>query len=253
MQKTVFYIAGASPALAVAKAQLIRSGIPVAPVPDASVTHLLLPVPSFDADGRIRGGEDPGALLRQLPENITVFGGKLDVPPLSGYQTRDLLKDEFCLAENAAITADCAIRIAHQTLPGILKHTKILIIGWGRIGKHLAFLLRQNGADITVAARKEADRAMVLSFGFHAVDPARMEDPLRHCRVLFNTAPAPVISEAQAALCPADCIKIDLASARGIAGDNVIWARGLPGKDAPEASGALIAKTCFRLVSTEEG
>lgn len=253
MQKTVFYIAGASPALAVAKAQFLRSGIPVAPVPDTSVTHLLLPIPSFDADGRIRGGEDPGVLLRQLPQNVTVFGGKLDATSLSGYQTRDFLKDTFYLAENAAITADCAIRIAHQTLPGILKHTKVLIIGWGRIGKHLAFLLGQNGADVTVAARKEADRAMVLSFGFHAVDPAQMEDPLRHCRVLFNTAPAPVISEAQAVLCPAGCIKIDLASVKGIAGDGVIWARGLPGKDAPEASGALIAKTCLRLVSAKEG
>ena len=44
----------------------------------------------------------------------------------------------------------------------------------------------------------------------------------------------------------------DLASVKGIAGDNVIWARGLPGKDAPEESGTLIAKTVLRYALGKE-
>ena len=47
------------------------------------------------------------------------------------------------------------------------------------------------------------------------------------------------------------CIKIDLASAKGIAGDDVIWARGLPGIHAPESSGRLIAETFVRKLQEE--
>ena len=34
--------------------------------------------------------------------------------------------------------------------------------------------------------------------------------------------------------------------------NHVIWARGLPGKDAPESSGILIAKTIIRLLERKE-
>jgi hypothetical protein len=53
------------------------------------------------------------------------------------------------------------------------------------------------------------------------------------------------------ATCKEDCLKIDLASHRGIEGEDVIWARGLPGKDAPESSGKLIVKTAIRLIEKE--
>ena len=49
-----------------------------------------------------------------------------------------------------------------------------------------------------------------------------------------------------------EALLMDLASLRGIEGDRVIWARGLPGKDAPESSGALIAKTVIRLLERKE-
>ena len=35
-------------------------------------------------------------------------------------------------------------------------------------------------------------------------------------------------------------------------GDDVLWARGLPGKDAPESSGKLIARTILRLCGGKE-
>ena len=47
-------------------------------------------------------------------------------------------------------------------------------------------------------------------------------------------------------------IKIDLASCPGMDAPDVIWARGLPGKDAPETSGELIARTILRLLYNKE-
>ena len=45
----------------------------------------------------------------------------------------------------------------------------------------------------------------------------------------------------------ADAVILELASKPGMAGANIIDARGLPSKMAPAASGELIAKTFIRL------
>ena len=55
-----------------------------------------------------------------------------------------------------------------------------------------------------------------------------------------------MITEEALPYCQKDCIKIELASQPGIAGNDVINARGLPNLEAPETSGELIARTVLR-------
>lgn len=250
MSKYIFYPATRSPALMAAAEALKSKGYGVVTRPCESVTHLLLPVPSFDPDGTIKGGGDLDELLQMLPKNITVVGGFL--PEMPGYKTMDLLKDPSYLAGNAYITAHCAIRLAMLRLPVTMRGCKVLIIGWGRIGKCLTRLLRALEADLTVAARKESDRAMAKALGYSAIPLTEMESRLDRYRLIFNTVPAPVLSAEQAAECRENCLKIDLASQLGIDSPDVLWARGLPGKDAPESSGALIAKTAISLLDRKE-
>ena len=57
-------------------------------------------------------------------------------------------------------------------------------------------------------------------------------------RLIINTVPAMVLPAA-----PGTALKMDLASVPGIGGKDVMQARGLPGKLAPESSGTLIAQT----------
>ena len=246
MNGTVFYPAGDTPAGRYAAEKLTEQGISFVPSPGPDVTHLLLPVPSFDSDGRIRGGGNIWNILRDLPEEITVVGGNLQHPALEGFSTIDLLQDPTYLAQNAWITAECALSLAAARLPILLRQCPTLVIGWGRIGKCLAQLLKGTGASVTVAARKETDRAMLCALGFGTFDIAEMVSCLSGFRLVFNTVPAPVISEDQSKRFRPDCIRIDLASRPGIGGESVIPARGLPGKDAPEASGNLIADTVLR-------
>lgn len=251
MRNCLFYCAGSAPSIRYAAEALRRRGCDVASRPGADVTHLLLPVPSLESGGALRGGGDLSELLAELPKSVTVFGGNLNTPLPSGCKTVDLLQDPLYLAENAAITAHCAVRIAMQRLPVTLQRCPVLVIGWGRIGKCLAALLRRMGAQVTVAARREHDRAMLSALGFASIEPNGLGYALMRYRVIFNTVPAPVLSEAQQVHCRPDCLKIDLASVQGIAGSDVIWARGLPGKDAPESAGELIARTVFRLAAAE--
>lgn len=253
MNNTILYCAGNTSATVFAAEALRRQNIATVSAPAPDVTHLLLPVPSFEADGRIRGGGILEHILADLPEQVCVIGGNLDHPILKSYPKIDLLQDPDYLAKNAAITADCALRIAANRLPVTFQDCPILILGWGRIGKCLANLLKSLGADVTVAARKKSDRAMLRALGFGAADPNHLEPLLRRFRVLFNTIPSPILSDAQAFHCRPDCIKIELASVKGIAGSRVIPAGGLPGKTVPEASGALIADSIIRILSAKEG
>ena len=137
-------------------------------------------------------------------------------------------------------------------MPVTFSHCPILVIGWGRIGKCLAAQLKAMGADVTVAARKEPDRATALSLGFHTRDTGKLNFGLTGYRVIFNTVPAPILTANQLAHLSPGCVMIDLASQQGILGDGVIWARGLPSRDVPESSGALIANTILRLIAEKE-
>lgn len=213
----------------------MEEGATFLPFPDHTVTHLLLPVPSFDADGSIKGGGDLGDILAKLPKTVTVIGGNLNRPELSEYEVWDLLADPWYLARNASITAHCTLELALEKLPVTLEKCPVLVIGWGRIGKCLAKLLHALGACVTVAARKESRRVMIDALGYKscAIGDIRAEN----YRLIINTVPAMVLPAA-----PGTALKIDLASQPGIGGSGVLQARGLPGRLAPESSGALIAQ-----------
>lgn len=192
------------------------------------------------------------ALLKQLPENITVCGGKLTSPALQRYKTLDFLDIPEYVAENAYITAESALDVALPRLPCLLRECQVLILGWGRIGKCLAQLLKNMGAAVTVAARKKNDRAILQALGYDAVDIPELEEILPCFRLVFNTVPLILLPESKLILCREDCIKIDLASQPGMAGHGVITARGLPGLHKPESSGKCIAQTLLQLIQKED-
>ena len=240
MKDPIFYSAGNTGALRYAASVLRRKGCRFAAEPADAVTHLLLDVPQKDWDSL-------PALLSQFPPDVTIVGGNLHHSALESYKTVDLLQDPLYLAENANITAHCAVKLALDRLPVTLCQCPVVVIGWGRIGKCLARLLKQMGACVTVAARKETDRAMLLALGYDAVDIKALEYELVRYRVIFNTVPVLVLSEEALAHCRTDCLKLELASLPGMAGEDIINARGLPNRGAPESSGELIARSILRL------
>lgn len=234
MNEHVFTTRGHSAALDYATKELKANGW----IDQADANIILLPVPSFDPKGNLKGG----GTLDDLPAGAVIAGGNLDHTALKNHKCIDLLKKPLYLSENAAITAHCAICMAMKNLPITLQDCPVLVAGWGRIGKCLVRLLRLLGAKITVAARSEADRALTEALGYSSVDINSADLDLSPYRLIFNTIPAMVFPEERLITCQRNCLKIDLASTTGIAAPDVIWARGLPNLDAPESSGKLIAK-----------
>lgn len=207
---------------------LKEAGITVTAAVCGDTTHLLLPVPtrSFDA----------------LPVGVTVIGGNLHCLP--GYDTIDLLKDPFYLAENAAITARCAMDLIGKELQDL----PVLILGWGRIGKCLGKFLSDAGAKVTIAARREADVAMIRALGYGGVFTHEAAALLPGFGAVLNTVPAMVLPAIRS---DPDCVLLELASRPGMAGNNIVRASGLPGKYAPKESGGLIARRLLAILKED--
>lgn len=243
MDTILLYPVGISESCRYASHFLEQAGFTLTDHPSPDVTHLLLDVPS-SACAKL---ED---LLCMLPARITVVGGNLNQPFLKEYRKIDLLQNPDYLAKNAAITAECALRAAAPCLKSTYAESPALILGWGRIGKCLAQKLRALGCAVTVAARKESDRALLKALGYESVDFSQVPGKLKQFRVLFNTVPQPPLDMDDMDL-RKDGIAIDLASLPGLPGKDVIPARGLPGKYAPETSGRLIAQTLHNFYKEE--
>lgn len=235
MKQYTFTTKGHSAALEYAARELERCNW----ICDEDSPLVLLPVPTFDPSGHIKGG---GRIEDIPPDKILVGGNLQNHPACKKHRCIDLLQDPLYLSENAAITAHCAICIAMENLTVTLQDCPVLVAGWGRIGKCLVRLLRLLGANVTVAARSESDRALTEALGYAAFDIQDTAADLSNFRVIFNTIPAMVFPEERLTNCRRDCLKIDLASVAGIGGTDVLWARGLPNLDAPESSGQLMAK-----------
>lgn len=234
---TVLYIPR-SQAIRRAAAELESVGIRVTDKCAPDVTHLLLPVPSFsNGDGYL------AHLLAKLPDDVIISGGNLNSALTEGYRAVDFLKDPYYLAENATITARCAMQILRERdMP--ISGAQVLVIGWGRIGKCLGQLLKQAGADVTIAARRPSDLAMIHALGCRSLNVAHAEAELSRFDMILNTVPELLFPRAPV---KDGAVVLELASKPGITCPEVIDARGLPGKMAPEESGKLISETFIRL------
>lgn len=249
MKQMLVYPLGSTKACGICADLLQQSGIRLVDHPTPEVTHLLLDVPAFRPDGALRGGERLEPILRMLPTDLRIVGGGLDQPLLAPYARKDYLTDQRYLAENAAITAECALQIAAEQTECVYAGCRALVIGWGRIGKCLAQKLAALRSRVTVAARKEADRAMIRALGHEAVDISAIPKILAGQHIVFNTVPQLLLHKEETALCRG--VLIDLASRPGMDGETVISARGLPGIYKPASAGKLMAETFLRLAGEE--
>lgn len=179
-----------------------------------------------------------------------VYGGGLS--PLRqalldcGAEPVELFGTEPLTTHNAVPTAEGAIALAVLHSPYRLHGAPCLVIGYGHIGRVLANKLHGLSARVTVAARRPSDRATAEAFGLEADETGRYARGLAY-HFVFNTVPAPVLTQDQLAALLPGCLLLELASAPGgipaCTRTDVtrIDAPGLPGKFCPASAGAAYA------------
>ena len=175
-----------------------------------------------------------------------------------GVRCTDYFEREELAVLNAIPTAEGAIQIAMEEIPITLHGAKALVVGYGRIGKILARMLRGIGACVTCSARACSDIAWIEADGHTPVKTADIAHIIGQYDIVFNTVPYPVIGKEQLRALSAETLIIDLASKPGgvdfeLAKDlgiNVIWALSIPGKVAPISSGKIIASTILNILNS---
>ena len=230
---------------------------------DANV--LLLPMPAFSGPETVRAegcGVPLAAILDAAGPDALVCGGMLgpaeDALRARGLSFFDYAKDETLLLQNAELTAEAALPLLLERLSCPLAGSRLLLCGFGRIGKLLARKLRALGADVTVSARKPRDLELAHILGYRRVRTGSFADTLAQYDGIVNTVPAPVIGPAQLQFVRRDCALLELASlpggfcAEAQALPGYCAARGLPGKYAPETAAAIIRSAIFRELNLEE-
>ncbi len=157
--------------------------------------------------------------------------------------------DEPMMLRNADVTAEAALLLAGNSIGGCLNGAHAVIVGYGRIGKRLAAKARALGCNVTVAARKERDHALIHMCGHRAIGFDALPDALAHADFVCNTVPAEVFCESMLLRMPAQVPLIDLADS--IPSPRAIHATGLPGKYAPETAGGILADSVRRILNKE--
>ena len=205
---------------------------------------------------RLLEGLWPGQLLlggRFSDETVTAaLKGKL--------RTADLLRRPEVAVGNAALTAEGALCRLMEHSDRALWRSRVLVLGWGRIGSILTRRLQGLGALVSVAARGRRDRAMAEALGCRAFAYEELEHCLGDMDFIVNTVPARVLTEGMLCLIRPDALLLELASppggfdrelARNI-GLQVLSAPGLPGETAPRSAAELLKKAVYAAMEEME-
>lgn len=201
-------------------------------------------------------------LAERVPSGALVLAGKPEgvFPELArerGLAVADYFAREELTVKNAAATAEGAVEILMRELPVTLLGSKILVVGFGRIGKLLSLRLHALGAQVTASARSCSDKAWIEALGLRSADTGRLCGALSGYAAVVNTVPALILDEARLKELDEGCICLDLASKPGgidfaaaqRLGIRAIWALSLPGQVAPVTSGEAIRDAVYNIIN----
>lgn len=239
----------------------------LADVPFHQVDIIILPVSGSSLDGNIILSYPHGTciltkqMVQSTPHHCVIVSGVGNA-----YLTEictEVRRRFVALFERDDIAIYNSIPTAEGTLQLAMEHTKhtihgssVLVIGFGRIGITIARLFDQVGANVKVAARKQADFARITEMQLQAI---HMDDLHKNmdANIFINTVPHPLITENIISNMNKTALIIDLASDPGgcdfvaakAFGVKAIHALGLPGKVAPVTAGEIIASTIVDVMS----
>ena len=137
-----------------------------------------------------------------------------------------------------------------------LENSKVLVLGFGRVGKILCNRLNKLGLDVYCEARKETDLAWIKAYGYKEVPIEKLKENVCKMDIIFNTIPFKILDKNLLILMNNQTLIIDLASYPGGVdfdaakklGIKAILASALPGKVAPNTTAEYIKDYIYRKI-----
>ena len=226
---------------------------------------VVLPMPPMDSAGMLHAPAVTEKIpmrevLSALRPEQHIFAGKVS-PALHaqaaelGLTIHDyLLREELAIA-NAVPTAEGALQLAMEALPTTIHRSRVLLVGFGKVGQCVADRFRALGAQVTVAARKAGQLALAESMGCTPLPLYRLGQDNSSWDLVINTVPSPVLGRKQLTGTGFPVL-MELASPPG--GFDMEWvessglrhipAPGLPGKVAPATAARAIRTTLYAML-----
>ncbi|MBO4299925.1 MAG: hypothetical protein J5998_14145, partial [Clostridia bacterium] len=165
-----------------------------------------------------------------------------------------LADDEDYALRNAWLTAEGAVHAAMSAVPFAVERAAALVIGYGRIGRHLTRLLLSLGGEATVAARRAQSLGQAQAEGAIPCPLDELAARLSRFQLIFNTAPAEVLPAHLLALVSPEALLMDVASppygfpldeARRL-GLRAVRENNLPGRYCPESAGGIMLDAALK-------
>lgn len=197
-------------------------------------------------------------ILFDIPDGSLVLGGKIgNRAEYRGLDTHDYMQRPSFIIGNAALTAEAAIWLLMNERETALYGKRVLVIGYGRIGRILSQRLKVMNMSVGVMSRNPEARAIAGALGFEPVSP---KDSIENFDIVINTAPGPVLPEGALSEIKKDCYLLELASAPGGIdkaeaernGLRLVTAPGLPGKYSPMSAAELIYESVTEILKERE-
>lgn len=168
----------------------------------------------------------------------------------------DIMKRDDLAILNTIATAEGTIEVAIKNTDKILQGSRVLILGFGRVGKIVANKFSKLSAIVTCAARKVSDLAWIKAYGYNSLNINDMLYDLKEFDIIINTVPQTILKEKELKHVDSEVLLIDLASSPGgidgktatNMGLNFVWALALPGRIAPSSSAKFIKDTVYTIL-----
>jgi len=157
---------------------------------------------------------------------------------------------------NSIPTAEGALLMAMEHTDYTIHSSRIIVVGFGRVGDTVANKFSALGAHVSVCAKDVSDLARITERGYVSIPLEQLPQHTPTCDILINTVPAKVIQKDSMRFLPAHSMIIDLASHPG--GTDFIYAKqrgikaylakSLPGIVAPKTAGKILADVILHML-----
>ncbi len=221
--------------------------------PDEFVDFAVFPIPIT---------KEIDAFYRLLDKKLcaTVFGGRIDDEVKNAAEgvaiVYDYTKDDDFAELNAIPSAEGAIRLLMASKQKTLSECSVLLIGYGRIAKHIHRLLNAFGSRVFVAARSHSARKIAKQMGATVGELNMLGEFIKEADMVVNSVPSPIITQKELKNAKKDVYLQDLASSPGgipkeeaaICGLTVDWALALPSRFTPQTAAFYVATVVDKIL-----
>lgn len=234
------------------------------------IDAMILPVAGTNLDGHVEtifSNEKvflTEEVLRETPEHCVIYSGITNdyLSEVTKKVNRKLVllldRDDVAIY-NSIPTVEGTIMMAIQHTDFTIHGSKVMVLGFGRVGMTVARAFDALGAKVKVGARRTDHLARIVEMSltpFHLND---LKEEVKDIDICINTIPKLIVTASVISQMPSHTLIIDLASKPGGTdfryaekrGIKALLAPSLPGIVAPKTAGQILANILSKVMKED--